>query len=152
MKSAHTSNVSDPPVLLGITKWLTWVVRPLDSSNETESPERHPLSTVFLERLMELAPRLQERTPMSGGDHQLVRFNLLNLGSESVTVSAVALRGTAGQILHCEVVPPVVVPADVRYPFMFELRAALGSADVEVQVEQTSGQRAWVLAPSLPRL
>ena len=137
-------------MLLAISKWLSWVVEPPSGSSDEAANEGHSLSTVSLERLMQLGLRLRESTPLSGSCHQLLRFNLYNLGDDPVTVSAVALSDTAGQKLQCEVVPPVVVQAGVRYPFMFELRTALGSEAVEIHVEGIYGQRAWVQAPALP--
>ena len=45
--SWHTPGVSDPPVLLGITKWLAWVVEPPDGpSSDDGTWATVPLSTV----------------------------------------------------------------------------------------------------------
>jgi hypothetical protein len=142
-------------VLLGITTWLTWTVRPVQSGvGQARENAAISLSIVSLQRLMELASRLQgsiEGTAASFGLHQLVRFNVYNFAEEPATVCAVALKTIGGETLRCELVPSVVVQAGARYPFMFEILTGPVAEGVDMQVEQTSGQRVWVSAHCLPR-
>jgi hypothetical protein len=140
------------PVLFGITKWLTWAVRPIAiEADQAKDAAVSLLTFVSYQRLMELAP-LMEATAARGGGldvHQLLRFNLLNLGGDPATVCAIALKGR-GEVLRCEVVPSVVVRAGARYPFALEVRTGLVSEDVDIQVDSGTGVRAWVSASCLP--
>jgi hypothetical protein len=142
-------------VLFGITKWLTWAVRPIqtEAGQEKEAAVSLLAAVVSVQRLRELVPLLEARAePGSGLEvHQLLRFNLLNLGGDPATVCAIALRGNR-EVLRCEVAPSVVVRAGARYPFMLEVRAWLVSEAVDIQVERATGERAWVSASSLPGL
>jgi hypothetical protein len=144
--------VSASPVLFGITKWLTWAVRPLRTeAGQAQEAAVSLLAVVSPQRLMELVPLL-DATAEGGADlgvHQLLRFNLLNLGGDPATVCAIALRGNR-EVLRCEVVPSVVVRAGARYPFALEVRTGLVSEDVDIQVELGTGERAWVSASCLP--
>jgi hypothetical protein len=140
-------------VLFGITKWLKWAVRPIhtEAGQAKEAAISLP-AVVSPQRLMELVPLLEETTVTPGGGpevHQLLRFNLLNLGGDPATVCAIALRGDR-EVLRCEVAPSVVVRAGARYPFMLEVRAGLVSEAVDIQVEHATGERAWVSASCLP--
>jgi hypothetical protein len=140
-------------VLFGITRWLTWAIRPIQAEAGQEA-KKTPVSlpaVVSPQRLMELAPLL-EATPelRSGLDvHQLLRFNLLNLGGDPATVCAIALKANR-EVLRCEVAPSVVVRAGARYPFMLEVRTGLVSEAVDIQVERGTGERTWVSASCLP--
>jgi hypothetical protein len=138
--------------LFGITKWLTWAVRPIqtEAGQGKEAAVSLP-AVVSLQRLMELAPLLKA-TPEPGGGlevHQLLRFNLLNLGGNPATVCAIALKGSR-EVLRCEIAPSVVVRAGARYPFMLEVRTGLVSEVVDIQVERDTGERVWVSASCLP--
>ena len=140
-------------MLFGITKWLTWAVRPIrtEAGRAKEAAVSLP-AIVSPQRLMELGVGpLLEATPEPGGleVHQLLRFNLLNLGGDPATVCAIALRGNRG-VVRCEVAPPVVVRAGARYPFMLEIRTRLVSEAVDIEVEHVTGERAWVSASCLP--
>jgi hypothetical protein len=148
----YTISVSASPALFGITWWFTWAVRPIPiEAGHTKEAAVSLLAVVSYQRLMELAPLL-EATAERGGSldvHQLLRFNLLNLGGDPATVCAIALRGNR-EVLRCEIAPSVVVRAGARYPFMLEVRAGLVSEAVEVQIERGIGERAWVSASCLP--
>jgi len=144
--------VSGSPVLFGITKWLTWAVRPIQTEAGQAKEDAVSLAAVVSpQRLMELVPFLEATGEPGRGleVHQLLRFNLLNLGGDPATVCAIALRGTC-DVLRCEVAPSVVVRAGARYPFMFEVRTGLASEAVDIQVERVTGERAWVSASCLP--
>ena len=141
-------------MLLGITKRFTWAVRPISTEIGASEAEADPLSVVSFQRLSELRPRLQE-VPEGAGrgeHHQLLRFNLLNLGDKQVTVCAIAVTSAGQEMLRCQVVPPVIVRAGARYPFMLEIRTGLGSEAVDIQVERAPDDRVWVSAAGLPRL
>jgi hypothetical protein len=144
--------VSASPVLFGITKWLTWPVRPIQTeAGQAKEAAVSLLAVVSPQRVMELAPLLGA-TAEPGGSlevHQLLRFNLLNLGGDPATVCAIALRGNR-EVLHCDVAPSVVVRAGATYPFILEVRTWLASEAVDIQVEGGTGERAWVLASCLP--
>ena len=138
--------------MFGITKWLKWAVRPIQTEAGQAKEAAISLPAVVSPRnLMELVPLLEATAEPGGGPdvHQLLRFNLLNLGGDPATVCAIALRGNR-EVLRCEVAPSVVVRAGARYPFMLEVRAGLISEAVEIQVEHVTGERAWVLASCLP--
>jgi hypothetical protein len=144
--------VSASAVLFGITKWFTWAVRPIQTEAvQAKEAAVSLLAVVSYQRLMELAPRLEVTVEPRGGldVHQLLRFNLLNLGGDPATVCGIALKGNR-DVLRCEVAPPVVVRAGARYPFMLEVRSGLVSEAVDIQVERGTGERAWVSAASLP--
>jgi hypothetical protein len=139
-------------VLFGITMWFTLEVRPIQTeAGQANEAEVSLLAVVSPRRLMELAPLLKATAKPGGGRdvHQLLRFNLLNLGGDPATVCAIALRGNC-EVLRCEVAPSVVVRAGARYPFMLEVRARLVSEDVDIQVERGTGERAWFPASCLP--
>jgi hypothetical protein len=144
--------VSASPVLFGITMWFTLEVRPFQTeAGQAKEAEVSLLAVVSHRRLMELAPLLRATAEPGGGldVHQLLRFNLLNLGGDPATVCAIALRGNR-EVLRCEVAPSVVVRAGARYPFMLEVRTRLVSEDVDIQVERVTGERAWFSASCLP--
>jgi hypothetical protein len=145
-------SVSASPVLFGITKWLTWAVRSVQTeAGQAREAAVSLLAVVSPQRLMELVPLLGA-TADAGADleaHHLLRFNLLNLGADPATVCAIALRGN-GELLRCEVAPSVIVRAGARYPFMLEVRAVLVSEAVDIEVEGGTGERAWVSASCLP--
>ena len=144
--------MSASPVLFGITRWLTWAVRPIqtEADQAKEDAVTFP-AVVSYRRLMELAPLLEATGAPGGGleVHQLLRFNLLNLGGDPATVCAIALRANL-EVLHCEVAPSVVVRAGARYPFMLEVRTGLMSEAVDIQVERGTGERLWVSASCFP--
>jgi hypothetical protein len=133
----ETISVSASPVFFGITKWLTWAVRPVRTeAGQAQEAAVSLLAVVSRQRLMELVPLL-DATGEGGADlevHHLLRFNLLNLGGDPATVCAIALRGK-GEVLRCEVVPSVVVRAAPGYPFALEVRTGLVSEAVDIQVE-----------------
>jgi hypothetical protein len=143
--------VSASPVLFGITKWVTWALRPARiEAGQAKETTVSLVAVVSFQRLKELAPLLAAAAaPGSLEVHQLLRFNLLNLGGDPATVCAIALGGNR-EGLRCEVAPSVVVRAGARYPFMLEVRTALVSEAVEIQVEHGTGERAWVSASCLP--
>jgi hypothetical protein len=144
--------MSASPVVFGITKWFTWALRPIPiEADQVVGPAVSLLAVVSYQRLLELAP-LMEAAAVSCGSldiHQLLRFNLLNLGEDPATVCAIALRGN-GAVLGCEIAPSVVVQAGARYPFMFEVTTRLVSEAVDVQVEGGTGEGTWVSASCLP--
>jgi hypothetical protein len=144
--------MSASPVLFGITKWFTWAIRPVPiEAGQAKDAAVSLLAVVSYPRLTELAPLL-EPTSARGGRldvHQLLRFNLLNLGGDPANVCAIALRGNR-EVLRCEIAPSVVVRAGARYPFMLEVGTRLVSEAVDVQVERGTGERAWVSASCLP--
>jgi hypothetical protein len=144
--------VSASPVLFGITKWLTWAVRPIGSeAGQAREAAVSLLAVVSPQRLRDLVPLL-DATAEGGADlevHHLLRFNLLNLGGDPATVCAIALRGK-GEVLRCEVAPSVVVRAGARYPFALEVRTGLVSEAVDIEVERGTRERAWVSASCLP--
>jgi hypothetical protein len=139
-------------MLFGITKWLTWAVRPLQTeAGQAKETAVSLLAVVSPQRLKELIPLLGA-TADAGAElvvHHVLRFNLLNLGADPATVCAIALRGN-GEVLRCEVVPSVVVRAGARYPFMLEVRTGLVSEAVDIEVERGIGERDWVSASCLP--
>jgi hypothetical protein len=144
--------VSASPVVFGITKWLTWPIRPIQTeAGHAKNATVSLPALVSHQRLMELTPFLEALAEPGGGlaVHQLLRFNLLNLGDDPATVCAIALRGNR-EVLHCEVAPSVVVRAGARYPFMLEVRTRLVSEAVDIQVERATGERAWFSASCLP--
>jgi hypothetical protein len=114
--------------------------------------ESSPLSIVSPQRLMQLSSRLRdvENTAGTGELHQLVRFNLLNFGSEPTTVCAIGLTSASRETLRCEIVPAVLVREGARYPFMLEIRTGLGSQTVDIEVERGPDERVWVSVASLP--
>ena len=142
------------PVLLGITKWFRWTLRPLKDDIPLARQMAVPLTVVFPQRLIELGSRLQAYTEgvcSAHQFHQLLRFNLYNFGEARTTVCAVAVTNAGGETLRCEVVPPVVLEPGARYPFMFEVvTTTVRSEEVGIQVEQEAGQYVWVSARSLP--
>jgi hypothetical protein len=89
------------PLLLGITMWLTWTVRPTQSASERLAQDAAaPISIVSYRRLMSIGSRLEvkaEPTQVPMGTHQLVRFNVYNLGEASMTLCAVALKTLNGE-------------------------------------------------------
>src|SRR5262245_43979261 len=112
---------------LGITKRFAWLVLPDPIMTDCRSGAA---SVVSIQRLMELSARLREVTNIDNcsADHLLLRFNLLNLSDESVTVCAIGLRSPQQERLRCEVVPSVAFESGARYPFAVEVRSKLGSA------------------------
>ena len=132
----------------GVTKWLTWAVRPIRTEgDQAQEAAVSLLAVVSPQRLMELIPLL-DATAEGGADvevHHLLRFNLLNLGGDPATVCAIALRGK-GEVRRCEVVPSVVVRAGARYPFALEVRTGVVSEAVDIQVASSTGERTWVSA------
>ena len=140
-------------VLLGITMWLAWTVRPGQDGSEQFSPDRAaPLSIVSIRRLMSIGPRLEAKTgtEAAAGVHELVRFNVCNFGDESVTLCAIALKSLSGETLGCELVPSVVIAPGARYPLMAEVTVPVAEG-VDIQVDHFAGQRLWVSAHMLPR-
>ena len=134
--------------------WMTCTIRPVQREGESIVNDVGAcLAPVSVQRLRELGPRLLEttdRTVTPTGDHQLVRFNLYNLGEEPVTVCAVAVRSLRGERLSCELLPRPVVAAGARYPIALEV--GNGPVDEAVDVEVTArGHGVWVSAPLLPR-
>jgi hypothetical protein len=142
-----------PSELLGITTWLTWAIR--DEISPAGQSAFSPIATVSHQRLTELGPVSLQAAAAPGVGfelHQLLRFNLLNLGDDPATVCAVALRTTSGAMLPCELAVPVVIRAGARYPFMLEVRSEVVSEAVDVQVERVPGDRVWISASCLPNL
>jgi hypothetical protein len=142
-----------PAALLGITKWFRWTVGPDLTGAIGTGDDGAPLKVVSIQRLKELAPRLQQVTEGAGraGHHELVRFNLLNLDDEPVAVCAIGLPNVSRQMLRCDVVPAVIVDGGAVYPFMLEIRSGLGLELVDIQIEPAFGDREWVFALGLPR-
>jgi hypothetical protein len=139
--------------LFGITRWLTWAIRPIQmEAGQAKEAEVTLPAVVSYRRLMELGPLLKATAEPGGGldVHLLLRFNLLNLGGDPATVCAIALRGNRDEVLRCDVAPPVVVRAGATYPFMLEVGSALVSEAVDIQVERVTGERDWVSASCLP--
>ena len=143
------------PVLLGVTLWLTWTVRPTQNGSERLSPDTAaPILIVSPQRLMSIGSRLEvqtEQTAAAGGAHQLVRFNVYNFGEQSLTLCAIALKSLSGETLSCELVPSLVVRPGTRHPFMAEVTAGPVAEGVDIEVEHLVGQRLWASAQLLPR-
>ena len=144
--------VSNSPILLALTMWLTWTIRPVQSGGDVAEHVSGPVCSVSLQRLRELASRLAANSDGVSTDvtvHQLVRFNLYNFGEESVLVRAIALKTLRGESLNCELVPSVVVAAGTRYPVMVEVTRGpvVEAADIEVDIR---GLRFSVSARGLP--
>ena len=143
-------SVTALPVLLGITMWLTWPVRPAKNNSERLSR----ISIVSYQRLRDIGSRLgvkNERPAAPGGSHQLVRFNVYNFGEQAVSLCAVALKTLAGQTLSCELIPSLVVGPGARYPLLTEITTGPVAEAVDIQVEHALGHRLWVSAQPLPR-
>jgi len=139
--------VSDSEILLAVPLWLTWVIRPEGDSSATRA-----ISNVSVQRLRALTSRFQSSRELDADIqvHQLVRFNLLNFGEQSVAVSAITLTSLRGEKLSCDVVPAVVVAAGARYPFVVEVTTGPVSEAVDVEVD-VNGRRISVPTQSLPR-
>jgi hypothetical protein len=94
-------------VLLGLTMWLAWTVRPMVNPEQRLAgtpQETGPIASVSY-KLMGIASRLGPeggRTASSGHVHQLIRFNVCNFGPQSVTLRAVAVNTTGGDTLSCD--------------------------------------------------
>ena len=85
--------MSPTGALLGITRVFRWTVG-LDRNEAIGAGDDvAPLKIVSIQRLKELAPQLvQVPEGAGGGGHpELVRFNLLNLNDEPVTVRAIGV-------------------------------------------------------------
>ena len=144
--------MSPTGALLGITRVFRWTVG-LDRNEAIGAGDDvAPLKIVSIQRLKELAPQLvQVPEGAGGGGHpELVRFNLLNLNDEPVTVRAIGVPNARQEMLRCDVVPAVIVGGGGIYPFMLEIRSGLGSELINIEVEGTSGDRGWILARGLP--
>ena len=141
-----------PEIFLAITMWLAWTIRSAETSAGEPDSAATSMSTVSLQRLMELGSRLQEKLePNAALDaHQLIRFNLYNFGEEPVAVRAVGLTNLQREGLRCELVPSVVVAPGARYPVMIETTKGPVTEAVDVEVD-VRGRRAWVSVQSLPR-
>ena len=143
--------MSDSPILLALTMWLTWTIRPVVNGSDVVVNTSGRVSSVSLQRLRELGSRLEADSDRAATDkvHQLVRFNLYNFGEESVIVRAIALKTLRGENLSCELVPSVVVEAGARYPVMVEVTwgPVAEAADIEVDIR---GRRLWISARGLP--
>lgn len=135
------------PVLLAVTTWLTWTIRP--TQNDTEWLSR--ISVVSYDRLRSIGARLEVSEQSAVDAHQLVRFNVYNFGEQSVTVCALALRSLSGETLTCELAPSLVVRAGARHPLMVEVTTGPVGESVDIEVEHRVGQRLWVSAQLLPR-
>ncbi len=78
------------PVLLGVTVWHAWKVRPTQNGSERLPP--NAAARIFIvspQRLMSIGSRLEvktEQTAAAAGAHELVRFNVYNFGERSVTL------------------------------------------------------------------
>ena len=64
-------------ILLAVTMWLRWTVRPERDSSDIDRHVGTQMSSVSFQRLKELSSRLAPGTEHTvEGLHQLVRFNL----------------------------------------------------------------------------
>jgi hypothetical protein len=133
-------------ILLAVPMWLTWTIRPIDGAKNDPI-----IASVSIQRLRELAPRLQSNrhSTVAVDLHQLVRFNLLNFGEQPVTVTAIALANLRGETLTCDLIPPVVVGPGARYPMSIEVTRGPVTEAVQVGVD-LDGRCHWVPAQSLP--
>jgi hypothetical protein len=127
--------------------WLTWTVRPAE--NDRERPSR--ISAVSYERLRNIGSRLEVSDQSAVDAHQFVRFNVYNLGEQSVTVCAIALKSLSGERLTCELVPSLVIRPGARHPLMAEVTAGPVAKAADIQVEKVVGRKLWVSAQWLPR-
>jgi hypothetical protein len=143
--------VANSEILLAVTMWLTWAIRPDPNSAEIDPPVDSQMLSVSFQRLKELGSRLAPRAQRDvNAGHQLVRFNLYNFGEQSVVVSAMALPNARGETLHCEVAPSIVVAAGARYPMIFEVLNGPIQEVAQIAVEM-NGRRSWVATQSLPK-
>jgi hypothetical protein len=143
--------VANSEILLAVTMWLTWAIRPDPDSSDVERPVGDQLSSVSFQRLKELGVRLAPRALRDiDGVHQLVRFNLYNFGEQPVVVCAMELPNVRDEILHCDVVPSIVVAAGARYPMMVEVLNGPIQEVAQIAVD-INGQRVWVETQSLPK-
>ena len=135
-------------VLLAVPMWRTWSIHAVEQDDVPVT-----ISTVAVTRLRQLEPRLHSNSELGTGRdaHQLVRFNILNLSEQPVTITAVALTTVHGERLVCDVVPPILVAPDARYPIVVEVTRGPVNEAVQVEVD-TSGQRLWVPAQFLPQM
>lgn len=104
---------------------------------------------------MNIGPRLEvatERIVPAGRVHQLVRFNICNLGEQPTTAYTIALKDQVGETLSCELVPPVVIASGARYPVVVEVAAGPVAKAVDIEVKHVAGQRFWVSTQLLPSL
>jgi len=141
-------------VLLAVTTWLTWTVRPAVKGSEQQSAET-AARIVSPMHLMDIAPRLEvgaTGTVPSGRAHQVIRFNVYNFGEQSVTLYAIALETVSGDRLRCEMVPRLVVGPGARYPLTVEVTTGpVVPENVTIDAENLAGQRRWLTAQFLPR-
>src|SRR5262249_2454639 len=119
-------------ILLAVPMWMTWTIRPIDDAKNAPI-----IASVSIQRLRELAPRLQSHrdSRIATDLHQLVRFNLLNFGEQPVTVSAIALANLRGETLTCDVIPRVVLGPGARYPMSIEVTKGPVAEAVHVGVD-----------------
>jgi hypothetical protein len=143
--------VTNSEILLAVTMWLTWAIRPDPNSSDIDGHGGVQMSSVSLQRLKELSSRFEPSAERNvSGYHQLVRFNLYNFGERSVVVCAIGLPNTRGETLRCETVPSIVVASGARYPMMVEVMNGPIKELVEIAVD-INGQRLWVATQSLPK-
>ena len=143
--------MTNSEILLAVTMWLTWAIRPDPNSSDIDGHGGVQMSSVSLQRLKELSSRFEPSAERNvSGYHQLVRFNLYNFGEQPVVVCAIGLPNTRGETLHCETVPSIVVAAGARYPMMVEVMNGPIKEVAEIAVK-INGQRLWVATHSLPK-
>jgi hypothetical protein len=143
--------VANSEILLAVTMWLTWTIRPDPNSSQIDPHIDIHMSNVSWQRLKELNSRLGPRAQRNvNGCHQLIRFNLYNFGEQPVVVCAIGLPNTQGETLRCEVVPSIVVAAGARYPMMVEVTNGPIQELAQIAVD-INGQRLWVATQSLPK-
>jgi hypothetical protein len=144
-------------MLLGLTMWLAWTVRPTVNPDHrlADTPqETGPIANMSYEYLMSIASRLapeSDRAASSGHVHQLIRFNVCNFGPQSVTLRAVAVNTTGGDTLSCELVPPPVVQPGARYPLCLSVTVGPVLPErAEIEAEDVAGRRQWLSPRLLP--
>jgi hypothetical protein len=143
--------VANPEILLAVTMWLTWTIRPDSNSSQIDRHVDVQMSNASLQRLKELGARLEPLAQRTVNEcHQLIRFNLYNFGEQPVVVCAIGLPNIQGETLRCEVVPSIVVAAGARYPMMVEVTNGPIQELAQIAVD-INGQRIWVATQSLPK-
>jgi hypothetical protein len=149
------SQGSDSPVLLGITMWVTWTLRPTQNDTAPLAANAAPrISMVSPQRLKRIGSWIEpksEHHDRARESHHLVRFNVYNFGNESVTLHAIALKTLDGETLTCELVPALVVRSGARHPLLAEVTSGPVAEAVEIEAEPVVGRRLWVDVRVLPR-
>jgi hypothetical protein len=138
------------PIILAVSMWMAWSIRPLRDAGASTAGIEPPLAIPSQARLRELGPRLSNTGgPSAGPVHQLVRFNLYNVGEQPVVLYGLGLLSIRGEPFECAPATPITVNAGARYPVMVEVQYGPLEEAVRVEVD-VGGQRIRVMARRLP--